>query len=227
MLPCFWYFAVNKWSIAVGCEWILFSTWVFVLNCFLKVLCNNFSLFFLVNSKSSCVLVLIRSSIFGFWHWISFITLNILEKLLLLFSISLKRFSNFYSSSFFMFRSIVLMISLRSLRRLLFVVLLVTFSIFSLIFCHCLHNRVISSFTWKRCFGFFPRMVSAVLFIAWAISSHLLSLMFGSLCNFTSSSFWYWSATTLLSRLSRFTCALYFILGRKDHFILHDIITSL
>ena len=166
MLPCFWYFAVNKWSIAVGCEWILFSTWVFVLNCFLKVLCNNFSLFFLVNSKSSCVLVLIRSSIFGFWHWISFITLNILEKLLLLFSISLKRFSNFCSSSFFMFRSIVLMISLRSLRRLLFVVLLVTFSIFSLIFCHCLHNRAISSFTWKRCFGFFPRMVSAVLFIA-------------------------------------------------------------
>ena len=63
------------------------------------------------------------------------------------------------------------MTSLRSLRRVFFVVLLVTFLIFSRISCCCLDGRAISSFTWKRCFGFFPRTVSAVSFIAWAIFS--------------------------------------------------------
>ena len=72
-------------------------------------------------------------------------------------------------------------------------VLSVIFSIFSLISCCGLDSQVISSFTWKQCFGFFPRTTSAVLFIAWVISFHLLSLMFGWLHNFTSSSFLCWS----------------------------------
>ena len=95
------------------------------------------------------------------------------------------------------------MISLRYFLRLFFVVLSVTLSIFSLICCCCLDSRAISSFTWKRYFGFFPRTVSAVSFVAWAISFHLLSLMFGRLHNFTSSSFLYWSATpTKVERLT-------------------------
>ena len=131
---------------------------VFLRNCFLKcaaiILACSFLL--MVNPPVS---VLIRSGIFGFWRWISFITRNILQESFLLFSISLRQFSNFCSSSFFIFRWIVFMISLRSLRRLFFVVLLVTFSIFSLISCCCLDSRAISSSTWKRCFGFFPMKI--------------------------------------------------------------------
>ena len=112
-------------------------------------------------------LVLIRS---GIYCWIFLIIRNILEELFLLFSIPFRRFSNFCSSSYFIFRWIVFMISFRSIRRLFFVVLSVAFSIFSLISCCCLDSRAISSFTWKRCFDFFPRTVSAVSFIAWAIS---------------------------------------------------------
>ena len=63
------------------------------------------------------------------------------------------------------------MISLRSFLRLFFVLLSVTFLILILISCCCSDSWAISSFTWKRCFGFSPRTVSAVSFIAWGYLS--------------------------------------------------------
>ena len=186
---------------------------------FFKVRCNNFSLFFLVVDGNPLVSMLITSGIFGFWRWISFITRNILEESFLLLSVSFRRFSSFCSFNSLIFRWIVFMISLQFIgRHFRFSVSFLDVVWIAERF-HHLHGE------W--CIGFFPRTVSAVSFIAWAVSFHLLSLMFGSLRNLTFSSFLYWSAATVLFRLSRFTCALYFILGRKGHFILHDIITSL
>ena len=179
---------VNGCFIAVSCEWILFSTRVFLVNCFLKcaaiILACSFSL--MVNPPVS---ILIMSRIFDYWRWISFITRSILEESFLLFSVSFRRLSNSCLSSSFIFWWIVFMILFRSFWRLFFEVLTVTFSIFSLISWFRLDSRGISSFTWKRCFGFFPRTVSIVSFIAWAISFHFLSLMFGRLRNFKSSLF--------------------------------------
>ena len=158
--------AVNEFCLVLG---------VFA-KLFFKAGCNSFSLFLLVEGKSSVFLVFD-------------------VEFLLSPETSSKNHSycfQFPSDDFPIFVHLPLslfMTSLRSLRRLFFVVLLVIFSIFSRISCCCLDGRAISSFTWKRCFGFFPRTVSAVSFIAWAISFHLLSLMFGRLRNFTSSSF--------------------------------------
>ena len=67
LIVFFIFSAVNGWLIAVGCEWVLFSTWVFLVNCFLKqaaiISACSFSL--MVNPPVS---VLIRSGIFGFWR---------------------------------------------------------------------------------------------------------------------------------------------------------------
>ena len=138
-------------------------------NLFFKVRCNNFSLF--SESKSSCL-------DFNQERYFWFLTLNFFyypkhpRRIILTVFISFRRFSNFCLSSSFIFWWIVFMISFWSFWRLFFVVLSVTFLIFSLISGCCLDSRVISSFTWKRCCGFFPRTVSAVSFIAWAIFFH-------------------------------------------------------
>ena len=210
---------VNGCFIAVGCEWILFNTWVFLLNCFLKcaaiISACSFSL--MVNPPVS---VLIRSTIFGFRRWISFITRNIVEESFSLFSISFRWFSNFFCLSPSSFGELFSWFHCDLFE-----------GYFS--WCYRLHCRFSVSFpigVWiaeRFCHLHGSDVLVSGSFIAWAISFHLLSLIFGRLRNFTSSSFLHWSATTLLFRLSRFTCALYFILGKKGYFILHDMITSL
>ena len=143
-------------------EWLFFSTWVFLLKCFLKcaAIVSTFSFSLMVNSPAS---VLIKSGIFCFFKLNFFYFPKHPWRIILTVFNFLQTFFHFLFVWLFHL-SIIFMISLRSFRRLFFVVLSVTFSIFSLISCCHLDSRAISSFTWKRCFGFFPRSVSAVAY---------------------------------------------------------------